>query len=94
MKIRIKEFRGVPVCRGFFPRAGLRMKAGDVYECQDDKEYKRCMDTDLVEVVVDDVPVTERLIDRMEVLNERDSLHADIVKPKRGRPRKDAVEAG
>lgn len=61
MKIRIKQFRGVPVVNGFFPVSGMRMKPKDILECSEAKATE-LMATDLVEVVVEGAP-TLRLED-------------------------------
>jgi hypothetical protein len=68
MKIKIKEFQGNPVTSGFFPKEGVKMLASrwvldgagkrqradaDIYECESEEQYHNCLDTDLVEAVVE-----------------------------------------
>ena len=69
MKIRIKEFNnGQPACGGFFPREGVKIMPSrwvrdekskrqfveaDVYECETDAEFEACLDTGLVEAVIE-----------------------------------------
>lgn len=56
MKIRIKEFGGRAVTQGFFPKAGTKMRPGDIYECDDEDHFHACLDTGIVEAVVERSP--------------------------------------
>jgi hypothetical protein len=65
MKIRIKQFRGVPVVNGFFPLAGVRMKPEDVFEC-DDELAEKCLETDMVEIAMSEPTMSQDASDAFE----------------------------
>lgn len=79
MKIKIKEFAGQPVVRGFFPKEGFRLLPGEEYEFKDEEEslFWDCIETGLVEEV------------RERPQRPASAQHQSEDKPKRGRPRKE-----
>ena len=53
MKIKIKEFGDKPVTTGFFPMAGKKLLPGEEMEIEDEELLHQCLDTGLVEAVVE-----------------------------------------
>jgi len=53
LKIKIKEFQGKAVTKGFFPVSGHKLSPGDVYECSSDELLHSCLNTGLVEAVIE-----------------------------------------
>lgn len=53
MKIQIRDFRGKPATPGFYPKAGVRLRPGEVFEFQEGEEalFEACLETDFVEEV-------------------------------------------
>lgn len=55
MKIRIKEFKGRHAVTGFYPKAGVRLRGGDVFEYKPGEEelFEKALESGVVEEVVD-----------------------------------------
>jgi hypothetical protein len=55
MKIRIKEFRGRHAVTGFYPKASVRLRGGQVYEYNPGEEelFEQALATGCVEEVHD-----------------------------------------
>ena len=51
MDIKIKEFQGRAVTTGFFPKAGVKIRPGEIYTCESEEMLDECLDTGLVEMV-------------------------------------------